>query len=62
MGGIPQGAREGDAVMPRDGRYSARSQGRRCGYAQGWAVFRKEPGKAVRICPGMGGISQGIKK
>ena len=25
-------------------------------YAQGWAVYRKEPRMAVRVCPGMGGI------
>jgi hypothetical protein len=47
MGGIPQGAMEGGAVMPMDGRYSARSHGMRCGYAHGWAVLRKEPWKAV---------------
>jgi hypothetical protein len=35
--------------MSRDGRYSARSQGRRCGYVQGWTVFRKEPGKGMHI-------------
>jgi len=42
MGGIPQGAMEGGAVMPKDGRYSARSHGRRCGYTQGWTVWHKQ--------------------
>ena len=55
MGSIPQGAMDGGAVMPKDGQYSARSHGWRCGYAQGWAVFRKEPWMAVRLCPRMGG-------
>ncbi len=44
--------------MPMDGRYIAKSQGRRCEYVHGWTVYRKEPGKAVRICPWMGGMSQ----
>jgi len=61
MCGIPQRAKDGDAVMSMDGRYSARSQGRRCEYVHGWTVFRKEPRKAVRICPWMCGISQGAK-
>ena len=30
MNGMPQGAMEGDAVMPMDGRYDAKSQGWRC--------------------------------
>ena len=59
MDGIPQGATEGGAVMSMDGRYSARSHGRRCGYVHGWTVFRKEPRKAVRLCPWMDGIPQG---
>ena len=44
MGGISQGAMDGGVIMPRDGQYSARRQ---CGYAQGWAIFHKEPGMAV---------------
>ncbi|PCJ89293.1 MAG: hypothetical protein COA54_00745 [Thiotrichaceae bacterium] len=48
--------------MPKDGRYSARSHGRRCGYAQGWAVFRKEPWKAVRLYPRMDGMAQAINR
>jgi len=54
--------RESGAVMPMEGRYSVRSQGRRCGCAHGRAVFRKEPGKAVRLCPWKGGIPQGARE
>jgi len=42
MGGIPQGARDGGAVMPTDRRYSARSPGRWCGYAHGKTVCSKK--------------------
>ncbi len=62
MAGMSQGAREGGAIMSMDGRYFARSQGRRCNYVHGWTVFRKEPGKAVRLCPWMDGISQGARE
>ena len=41
--------------MSMDGRYSAKSQGWRCGYVHGWTVFREEPGMAVRLCPWMDG-------
>ena len=34
MDSIPQGARDGGAVMSMDGQYSARSQGWRCGYVE----------------------------
>ena len=33
---MPQGAMDGGVAMPSDGRYIARSQGRRCEYVQGW--------------------------
>jgi len=39
----------GGANMHMDVRYIARSQGWRCEYVQGWTVYRKEPGMAVRI-------------
>jgi len=42
MDSIPQRAREGGAVMPREGRYSAKSQGRRCGYVQGKGGAEKQ--------------------
>ncbi|PCJ86646.1 MAG: hypothetical protein COA54_07985 [Thiotrichaceae bacterium] len=61
MGGISQRAREGGANMPRDGRYIAKSQGRRCEYAQGWTVCHKEPGMAMWLCPGMDGMPQGAR-
>ena len=44
--------------MSMDGRYIAKSHGRRCEYVHGWTVYRKEPWKAVRICPWLYGISQ----
>ena len=30
-------------------------------YAHGWEVLRKEPGRAVRLCPWMGGMPEGAK-
>ncbi len=48
--------------MPMDGRYSTRSQGRRCAYAHGWAVQHKEPGMAVCICTGCRGAMDGKER
>jgi len=39
--------------MSKDGRYSARRHGCRCGYVQGWTVFRKEAWMPVWLCPRM---------
>jgi len=39
--------------MSKDGLYVVKSQGWRYDDVQGWTVCRKEPGMAVRRCPGM---------
>jgi hypothetical protein len=44
-----------------DQRFLDSKKASHCGwlfYVQGWTVFRKEPGMAVRLCPGMDCIPQ----
>jgi len=54
MSGIPQGAMEGGAVMSRDGRQIFAPA--KSAFPPSMAVvLRKEPWKAVRLCPGMDG-------
>jgi len=47
---MTQGAMEGGAAMPMDGRYDARSNGRRCGDAHGCAVCLGRMGVQERLC------------